>query len=80
MAAPCDRQRDLVCRFHVLYQRVFTSHRSPAIRQRTKPLINYDALINADRSKVTNRTVSIFDRLQLKRDKELNLLALACSN
>lgn len=42
-------------------------------------LTNYDALVNADRAKVTNKMVSLFDRLQLKRDKESNLLALACA-
>jgi len=36
-------------------------------------------MMNADASAVVNRTVTLFDRLQLHRDKERNILALACA-
>lgn len=42
-------------------------------------LINYDRLVNADAGAVQNRMVHLFDRLQLRRDKERNILALACA-
>ncbi len=36
-------------------------------------------MVNADRKAVTHKTVNIFDRIQMNRNKETNLLALACA-
>ncbi len=43
-----------------------------------KLLIDYDRLVNADRTTVARTTVELFDRVQ-HREKEAQLLGLACA-